>query len=258
MADLDVRYDLNPASIFQNCPEDSGVYTIESAEGDVLFIAFTRNLTQGVTRHLPENELRNQVIASRGRFFRFYLTEDEAFLAQIFDAYVQRKGRFPAGMQKAPQGSAWAGKRPPGGAATSPQPEPEAPSQPPAEAAGAGARTVILVDDDVQLLVLMKELLEVEGHKVYAAANGKMLTKAVAVPHVDVLVLDYHLADLTARQVIDTVRKHHPEVLIFMITGTTHKEQAYELLQAGVRKIFPKPFSMKMLARAIREHFAAA
>lgn len=257
MADLDVRYDLDPASIFQNCPEDSGVYTIESSEGDVLFIAFTRNLTQGVTRHLPENELRNQVVASRGRYFRFFLTEDEAFLAQIFDAYVERKGRFPAGMKTAPANSKWVGKSPPGEAVVEAAPI-QAQSHPPQAGAAPGQRTVVIVDDDVQLLVLMKELLEIEGHKVYAAANRKMLTKAVAVPHVDVLVLDYHLADLSAREVIETLRGKHPGILIFMITGTTHKEEAYELLQAGVQKIFPKPFSMKMLARAIQEHFAAS
>ena len=64
--------------------------------------------------------------------------------------------------------------------------------------------------------------------------------------HYDVVAYEDTSTRTTMRTVTTTI----------MITGTTHKEQAYELLQAGVRKIFPKPFSMKMLARAIEEHFS--
>lgn len=276
MSDLDVRFELNPAAIFQNCPEDSGVYTIESAEGDVLWIAYSRNLTQGVTKHLPENELRNEVVARRGRFFRFFLTEDTSYLAQIFDAYVQRKGRFPLGMTTPPEGSRWVGKSSPGESAPPPATAPAASDHlphvaaagrpgegmvlgsnpaPRAMAARETPLNILLVDDDVQLLVLMKELLEVDGHKVYAAANKKMLSEALKVNPVHVLILDYHLSDLTAEQVIQAVLGRHPRALVLLITGTHQKEEAYGLLELGVKKIFPKPFSMKMLSRSILEHF---
>lgn len=267
MSDLDLRYELNPMGVFQNCPQDTGVYTIESEEGDVLFLAFARNLTQSVTRHLPSNELKNEVIAKRGRYFRFFLTEDEGYVGKIFDTYVSRKGRFPHGMQRAPEGSEWEGKPPPAPEKASPPTPAPAPVasgtpqplelglEPLEDGPQSIARNVLLVDDDVQLLVLMKELLEIDGHRVYAAANQKMLQKALEVSPIHVLILDYQLEDMTAIEVIESVKERFPDVLIFLITGTQHKEEAYLLLKQGVRKIFPKPFSMKMLNRAVQEHF---
>jgi CheY-like chemotaxis protein len=270
LSELDVRFELNPMAVFRNCPEDPGVYTIESKEGDVLLLAYARNLTQAVTRHLPENELKNEVVRRRGRFFRFFLTDDEGYVAKIFDTYVSRKGRFPDGMPQAPEGSEWFGKPSPSRRKATSDPQPkvetaplgvplpldESSSSPPGRS--RVSRNVLLVDDDVQLLVLMKELLEIEGHRVYAAANMKMLRKALEVSPLHVLVLDYHLQDMTAIHVIETLKGLFPEILIFLITGTQYKEEAYLLLKQGVSKIFPKPFSMKMLSRAIEDHFKAA
>jgi CheY-like chemotaxis protein len=269
VSDLDLRYELNSLGVFQNCPQDTGVYTIESLEGDVLYLSYARNLTQSVTRHLPENELKNEIIARKGRFFRFFLTDDETYVGKIFDTYVSRKGRFPQGMTAAPLGSDWHGKPPPSPKQVDAAPAP-APALAPSDRSSGlepldlslepieeknSARNVLLVDDDVQLLVLMKELLEIDGHRVYAAANKKMLAKALEVNPIHVLILDYHLEDMTAIQVIENVKKAFPEVLIFLITGTQHKEEAYLLLKQGVKKIFPKPFSMKMLNRAVLEYF---
>lgn len=293
MADLDIKFELNPASIFANCPEDPGVYTIEDGAGDVLLIAFANNLTQGVTRHLPENEMRSDEVRERARFFRIFLTEDKGQIPRIFDAYVRQKKRFPAGMPEAPQGSEWCGRPDPGAAsrATAPAPAPPPPAPPRARTTGpvsplpestlersgmgeaprsheapvpvdpAGSDpaprrpglNVVLLDDDIQVLVLMKEFLELEGHRVYAAANRKMFAEACRVRPLDVLVLDYHIPDVPPEQAIEAAKMINPKVLMLLITGTADKDLAYNLLGQGVRKIFPKPFSMKMLSKAIHE-----
>ena len=99
----------------------------------------------------------------------------------------------------------------------------------------------------------MKELLELEGHRVYAAANQKMFTEALRVGHVDALVLDYHLDDMTAEMVMDAVAKKFPQAKVYIITGSQQKELVYSLLERGVKKIFPKPFSMKMLAKSVED-----
>ncbi len=270
MADLDIRFELNPASIFQNCPEDPGLYVLEDEAGDLLLVDYANNLTQGVTKHLPENEMKSEVIRLRARYFRFFLTEDRAELARQFDRWVRRKGAFPLGMSEAPKGSDWYGRPDPSAAARAEPPAStrESPAIPtgvvpassPRGATRGGDRPleVLLVDDEVQLLVLMKEFLEMEGIRVRAAANARMLADALRTGPVDAVVMDFHLPDLKPEAVLEAIRRLAPQALVLLITATEEKEQAYGLLEKGVRKIFPKPFSMKMLTRTILDYFAGS
>lgn len=259
MGELDIRFELNPAKVFQTCPEESGVYTIEDREGDVLLIAHATNLAQAVTRHLPENELRNVEIRKHGRYFRFFLTEDPEEVSRIFDVYVERRGRFPRGMAEAPEASRWAGKPDPGASSVGPPAAPSGegpaaarPAASPEAQVGPRSARVLLIASEVQLLVLMKEYLELEGHQVSACANPKMFEDAskAGVPF-DVAVVELGVPGLQTGEVLGRVRAGNPEALLLLVTDPQHRDQAYALIQSGVRKIFPKPFSMKMLCREI-------
>lgn len=249
---------LDRLTILSEAPEDSGIYVLESEEGRILFIDWADNLAQALRAHLPEST-KDPLLRRQARYYRVMNTTMRENLVRIFDEFVQLEHAFPVGNKEAPYGSRWYGEPDPGGArkkateAAGPTPvaetvAPERPSPPRAE-----DFHVLVVDDEPQVLILVKEFLEMEGFTVFAAANERQAAQIALKSSIHVALLDYRIGNVTAEKLLLALKKHHPEIVLMIITADSNKEGIYELLRLGVAKIFPKPFSMKLLVRAIAE-----
>jgi two-component system, OmpR family, KDP operon response regulator KdpE len=71
---------------------------------------------------------------------------------------------------------------------------------------GDGA-TILVVEDNEQLLKLLRRVLEREGYEVIAAASGIELMKLVYSSKPDLIVLDVGLPDVDGRDLLATLKK---------------------------------------------------
>ena len=130
-------------------------------------------------------------------------------------------------------------------------PEPAAAS-PPVPAAGAG-ETVLVVDDEPTVRMLVAEVLGGLGHATLEAADG---AGALAVlrsgSRVDLLVTDVGLpGGMNGRQLADAARQSRPGLRVLFITG--YAENALReggRLEAGM-EVMTKPFAMAALAERV-------
>jgi len=113
-------------------------------------------------------------------------------------------------------------------------------------------KTILLVDDDPEIIDSMKSVLEGKGYRVLVARDGNSGLSLAEREEPDLLVLDMMMPKKSGFLVLEKLRTR-PEGLIptIMITGNEgSRHRAYaEFL--GVKDYIRKPFAMEKLIRSI-------
>lgn len=110
-------------------------------------------------------------------------------------------------------------------------------------------RTILVIDDEVQIRRLLRITLEGDGHRVLEAENGKFGLHLAATAAPDLVVLDMRMPDLTGLQVLQRIREWSSvPVLVLSVQG--RELDKIEALDAGADDYLTKPFgSGELLAR---------
>jgi CheY-like chemotaxis protein len=120
--------------------------------------------------------------------------------------------------------------------------------------------TVLVIDDEPTVRMLVTEVLEHLGYRALEAADGASgLQVLQSHARIDLLVTDVGLpGGLNGRQVADAARVARPGLKVLFITG--YAENAvlrHGHLDPGMR-VITKPFEMTVLANRIKELIAAS
>ena len=118
------------------------------------------------------------------------------------------------------------------------------------------AGTVLVVDDQEILRVLMCKTLERGGFDVLTASNGADALSLFrdAEPPVDLLVTDYSMPGMTGLQLARECCSLNPELNVLYISGSWPGDALRTELELGRRRFLAKPFPQSDLlhnARAV-------
>ncbi|WP_018259909.1 GAF domain-containing hybrid sensor histidine kinase/response regulator [Methylobacterium sp. WSM2598] len=136
--------------------------------------------------------------------------------------------------------------------------EAEAPEASPALAvaprAGQG-ETVLIVDDEPSVRMLVTEVLEDLGYVAIEAADGPSGLKVLqSGARIDLLITDVGLpGGMNGRQVADAARVTRPDLRVLFITGYAESAAIGRGLQEAGMAILTKPFVMDTLASRIKD-----
>ena len=116
------------------------------------------------------------------------------------------------------------------------------------------APTVCVVDDDPDVLISLRFLLETEGFSVRTFANGPDLLASRPPSPGDCLIIDYKMAGMDGLAVTKLLRaKAATQPLpVLMLTGMTDESSTRAGFEAGVTDYLTKPFSTPQLTARIR------
>lgn len=116
-----------------------------------------------------------------------------------------------------------------------------------------GTETVLVVDDEATIRLLITETLGDLGYCAIEAADGPTAMDILArVGKIDLLVTDVGLPGMNGRQLADALRSNQPDLKVLFITG--YAENAvlnHGHLEVGMQ-IITKPFTMEALASRIK------
>jgi PAS domain S-box-containing protein len=115
------------------------------------------------------------------------------------------------------------------------------------------AETVLVVEDEATVRMLVLETLEELGYKAVEAADGPSGLRVLqSEARVDLLVTDVGLPGLNGRQLADAARAVRPGLKVLFITGYAHNAAVGNgVLEPGT-EMMTKPFAMDALADKIR------
>ncbi|HUT68212.1 MAG TPA: response regulator transcription factor [Dehalococcoidales bacterium] len=113
-------------------------------------------------------------------------------------------------------------------------------------------KTLVLVaDDDVRMLRMIKRMLELEGFQVLVANNGDSALKTFDKETPDLVLLDIMMPDMDGYAVCQRIREFS-QVPIIMVTARGDDKEKVEGLDIGADDYVTKPFSASELAARVR------
>lgn len=112
-------------------------------------------------------------------------------------------------------------------------------------------RTILVVDDEPQLLRALQVNLQTEGYHVLTALDGTTALQHAASNHPDLIVLDLGLPDINGVDVITKIRRSSgmPIIVLSARHGSVDKVRA---LDAGADDYVTKPFGLDELLARLR------
>jgi two-component system, OmpR family, alkaline phosphatase synthesis response regulator PhoP len=111
--------------------------------------------------------------------------------------------------------------------------------------------TILVVDDEPQIVRLVRDYLEHSGFSVLTAGDGPAALRTARTGRPDLVVLDLGLPGLDGLDVARTLRRDG-EVPIIMLTARTEESDKLVGLELGADDYLTKPFSPKELVARVR------
>jgi two-component system, OmpR family, alkaline phosphatase synthesis response regulator PhoP len=126
------------------------------------------------------------------------------------------------------------------------------PSTPP------GKRTILIVDDEPNIVLGLRDALEFEGFRVIAAARGDEGVSLAQAETPDAVILDLMLPDMNGYAVCEALRRVRPQLPIVMLTARSQEMDKIRGLDSGADDYVTKPFSVNELIARMRAIFRRA
>jgi CheY-like chemotaxis protein len=113
---------------------------------------------------------------------------------------------------------------------------------------------VLLVDDDENVIIIIKESLEPELFEIFEAVNGKEALGMAFAKSPDILILDIMMPDMDGYSVCEELKQHDntrntPIIILTAKAGIDDKLKAMDL---GINDYIVKPFDPRELRARIK------
>ncbi|WP_320042204.1 ATP-binding protein [uncultured Desulfobacter sp.] len=118
-----------------------------------------------------------------------------------------------------------------------------------------GGETVLIVDDEDEVLEVGVSILDALGYQVLQARNGRECLDLVT-EHpgkIALVILDLIMPVMDGRETFYQIQKIAPDIKMLISSGTRIDEETKRMLRDGCHSFLQKPFSMDRLSRVMRE-----
>jgi len=118
-------------------------------------------------------------------------------------------------------------------------------------------KLILAIDDEPEILDIIKQCLEMEGFQVLTALGAKQGLKLYEErgSEIGVILLDYLMPDMTGDLVFDCLRRKNPDARVILLTGC-EDTVARTMFEAGLRGFLQKPFYLDDLVNRVREELS--
>jgi DNA-binding response OmpR family regulator len=113
---------------------------------------------------------------------------------------------------------------------------------------------ILIVEDDDEVRDVLKTLLRDEGHQVSEASDGNAAMEEFLRDPADLVVLDIVMPDKEGLETIIDLRRTHPNVKIFAMSGggrTSPQDYLDMAKRLGAIQVIAKPFSIDDFLRGV-------
>ncbi len=112
---------------------------------------------------------------------------------------------------------------------------------------------ILLVDDELNTVQLVRKILQADGHTVYEAADGLQALEVFEAMRPDLVLLDVVIPKLDGLGVLQEIRRRDRMAGVIMISALTSEQLAVRSMQGGADDYISKPFTLKTIRLHIRQ-----
>ena len=110
---------------------------------------------------------------------------------------------------------------------------------------------ILIVDDDFEVLGVLRDMVSAVGHDVQTAATGWGGLALIDLFHRDVMLLDVAMPTPSGYEVLSEMRRDHPAIPVIMVAAQVDPAISEELIARGAFACVEKPFTMEQLGAVI-------
>lgn len=111
--------------------------------------------------------------------------------------------------------------------------------------------TILLVDDDPDILKLMAMRLRAASYDVISVNNGEAALAHIALNSPDLVITDLRMPGMDGLTLFNAIRTTRPLLPVIIVTAHGSEAEALNALQRGVFDFLSKPFDNKYLLQQI-------
>lgn len=114
-----------------------------------------------------------------------------------------------------------------------------------------GRRTILIVDDDLDILRLMSMRLRAAGYETIPVSNGEAALAHIALNNPDLVISDLRMPRMDGMTLFKAIHTAKPQLPVIIVTAHGSDAEALNALQRGVFAFLTKPFDNKYLLQQI-------
>ncbi|WP_432363650.1 response regulator [Sporosarcina sp. UB5] len=114
-------------------------------------------------------------------------------------------------------------------------------------------KSLLIVDDQAGIRLLLNEVFTKEGFEARLAANGAEALQSVREKEPDCILLDMKMPGINGVEVLKRLKKDWPHIPVIMMTAYGEFELPIEAIENGAEKYFTKPFNIYEVRDAVND-----
>ena len=112
--------------------------------------------------------------------------------------------------------------------------------------------TILCVDDEQQVLSSLERMLRLKSYEVLTADSGAKGLEILEHEHVDVVIADQRMPEMTGSEFLRIVREQYPNTVRIMLSGYSDFESLTKAINEGeIFRFVSKPWDMEELYEVI-------
>jgi DNA-binding NtrC family response regulator len=112
---------------------------------------------------------------------------------------------------------------------------------------------ILVVDDDENIRITIKAILENEGYTVDVAEDGREATEKAQRTAYNVALIDIRLPDMDGTELLTSMKDTVPKIRKIILTGYPSMQNAVEAVNRGADAYLVKPVDVATLLELVRE-----
>jgi DNA-binding NtrC family response regulator len=103
--------------------------------------------------------------------------------------------------------------------------------------------TILIIDDEQNILVTLSRALKLEGYQTEVAGGGRIGLEKLDKQPFDLVLLDVQMPDLDGLEVLQQIKDNSPDLPVIMMSGHATVEIAVKAVRIGASDFLEKPLS---------------
>ncbi|MDR2588709.1 MAG: sigma-54 dependent transcriptional regulator [Spirochaetales bacterium] len=115
---------------------------------------------------------------------------------------------------------------------------------------------ILVVDDEKNIREGLAQALEMEGYRIFLAADGEEALRVFAEEEIDLVITDLKMPVLSGEEVLRRVVAEEPALPVIILTGHGTIETAVDAMHAGAYDFLTKPVNLDHLSLLVKRALA--
>jgi len=117
---------------------------------------------------------------------------------------------------------------------------------------------ILVVDDEPDILLMLRMALEDDGHEIVMAADGEMALARIAEHSPDLVVLDLMMPVLDGFGVLERLQANGPSLPVLVLSARNDQADVDRALGLGAAEFMAKPFDIDRLLAVVASKLDAS